>query len=59
MAKVIRCKDAGYDCDAVIRGATEDEALTKAAAHAKEFHGLEEVTPEVAEKVRGIIRDEN
>jgi predicted small metal-binding protein len=58
MAKVIRCKDAGFECDAVIKGDTEDEALQKAAAHAKEFHGLQEVTPEVAQKVRAIIRDE-
>lgn len=59
MAKVIRCKDAGFECDAVIKGETEDEALKAAAAHAKEFHGLEEVTPEVADKVRAIMRDED
>jgi predicted small metal-binding protein len=59
MAKVIRCKDAGFECDAVIKGETEDEALKEAAAHAKEFRGPEEVTPEVADKVRSIMRDED
>ena len=58
MAKVIRCKDAGYECDAVIRGETEEDALKQAAAHAKEFHDLKEVTPEVVDKVRAIMRDE-
>ena len=59
MAKVIRCKDAGFECDAVIRGETEEDALKQAAQHAKECHGLETVTPEVADKVRAIMRDED
>lgn len=58
MAKVIRCRDVGFDCNAVIRAETEEEALQKAAEHAQTAHGLENVTPEVAEKVKVVMREE-
>jgi predicted small metal-binding protein len=58
MAKVVRCRDVGFDCEGVIRADTEEEALAQAAAHAQEAHGLTEVTPEVAEAVRAAMRDE-
>jgi predicted small metal-binding protein len=58
MAKVIHCKDVGFDCAGVIRAATEDEALRMAAEHAKTVHGLQEITPEVVAKVKAVIRDE-
>jgi predicted small metal-binding protein len=57
MAKVLRCKDAGFDCKAEFRGETEEEVLRKAAEHAKEVHNLE-VTPEMATQVRALIKDE-
>ena len=58
MAKVINCKDVGFDCAGVIRADTEDEALHMAAEHAQVVHGLQEVTPEVVAKVKAVIRDE-
>ena len=58
MAKVINCKDVGFDCAGVIRAATEDEALQMAAEHAKAVHGLQEITPEVLAKVKAVIHDE-
>ena len=58
MAKVISCKDVGFDCEGVVRAETEEEALQIAAAHAKEVHGIQEITPEIAEKVKTAIRDE-
>ena len=57
MAKVIYCKDAGFDCTEVIRGQTEEEVLQKAAEHAKTVHNMD-VTPEMAQQVRSLIRDE-
>lgn len=57
MTKVLRCGDLMPGCDFEARGETEDEILQKAAAHAKNDHGME-VTPELAEKVRGAIRNE-
>jgi len=58
MAKALRCRDVGFDCEAVIRADTEEEALAHAAAHAQTVHGLKEVTPEVAAAVRAAMRDE-
>ena len=56
--KIIKCRDVGFDCDAVVRAPTEEQALQMAAQHAKEVHGLNTVPPEVVEKVRGAIKDE-
>ena len=57
MAKLLRCRDVGPDCDAEVRGETEDEILEQARAHAHADHGLE-VTPELVEAVRSAIKDE-
>jgi len=57
MSKVIHCRDAGFDCDAVVRAETEEEAMQIAAEHARTVHHVE-VTPEVAEKVRSVMREE-
>ena len=57
MAKEIRCRDVGFDCDGVIRADSEEEALQQAAAHAQSVHGLAEVTPEVVEKVKSVMRE--
>ncbi len=58
MAKVLRCRDVGFDCDGVIRAETEEEILKKAAEHAQAVHNLKEISEEVVEKVRTAIRDE-
>jgi predicted small metal-binding protein len=58
MTKVVRCKDVGFDCDAVVRAETEAEALEQVAAHAKEAHNMESVSADVVEKVRQVMRDE-
>ena len=58
MAKVVSCKDAGVECDFVIRGETEQDILRQAAEHARTAHNMTEIPPEVAEKLRGAIRDE-
>lgn len=58
MPKVVSCKDAGVDCDFVIRGENEQEILQQAAEHARTAHNMTEIPPEVAEKLRNAIRDE-
>lgn len=55
--KTLKCRDVGFDCDGEIRAASTDEVLQQAAAHAKAAHQLE-VTPELAEQVKRLIRDE-
>jgi predicted small metal-binding protein len=58
MAKVLCCRDVGFDCDGVIRAETEAEILKQAAEHAQKVHNLKEISPEVVEKVRAAIREE-
>jgi len=58
MTKVVNCRDVGFDCEGVIRAETEEEALKLVAEHAKEVHGMEDVPPEVVEKVRAVMREE-
>lgn len=52
----LRCKDVGFDCPGVVRGATKEEVLRQAAAHASEVHKVQ-VTPELAEKVSSLIQE--
>ena len=58
MTKIVKCRDVGFECEGVIRAETEKEALKLVAEHAKEVHGMQEVTADVAEKVRAVMRDE-
>lgn len=58
MTKVVRCRDVGFDCDAVVRAETEEEALEQVAAHAKSVHNMESVSADVIEKVRQVMHDE-
>lgn len=58
MAKVITCRDVGMDCDFVARGETVEDVLQACAKHGKEAHGMDEIPPELAEKVKAAIRDE-
>ena len=58
MAKVVRCRDVGFDCDGVVQAETVEEALKQVAAHAKAVHNVETVSEEVIEKVKKVMRDE-
>jgi predicted small metal-binding protein len=59
MAKVLKCKDVGMDCDFVARGETEEEVLKLAAEHAAPVHGMTEMSDEIVAKVRAAIHDES
>jgi len=56
--KVIKCSDAGFECNHVIRAKTSDEAVRLAADHARKVHGLKEIDQATTEKIRSIIREE-
>jgi predicted small metal-binding protein len=53
----LHCKDVGFDCPGVVRGATKEDVLKQAAEHAAQAHGTQ-VTPELAAKVSALIRDQ-
>jgi predicted small metal-binding protein len=56
MAKELRCRDVGMNCDFEARGNTEEEVLQQASAHARSAHQITEMPPELADKVRAAIR---
>lgn len=55
--KTLRCRDAGFDCEGVIQAASEEEVLSQAAEHAQAAHNVQ-VTPELAEQLKALIKDE-
>lgn len=57
MAKELRCGDLMPGCEAVVEGKDEAEVMDRAAEHAKSAHGLEQVPPELAGKVRSAIKE--
>jgi predicted small metal-binding protein len=56
--KTIRCREAGFDCDYVVKGETEEEVMKNGAEHAIKEHNMkeEDITPEFKEKVRSLVR---
>jgi predicted small metal-binding protein len=46
------------DCDFTAKGETELEVVQQCADHARAAHGINEIPPELATKVRAAIRDE-
>lgn len=55
--KTLYCRDAGFDCDAVVRAESEQEVLTQAAQHARDVHGVNP-TPELADNLSMLITEE-
>lgn len=56
--KTINCREAGFDCDYIVKGETEEEVLKNGMEHAKREHTMneEDITPEMKEKIKGLIR---
>jgi predicted small metal-binding protein len=55
MTKSIACSEVVPGCSFGAEAATEDELLKKVAAHAKDVHGVRDVTPELLAKVKAAI----
>jgi predicted small metal-binding protein len=55
--KTLRCRDAGFDCDEVVQATSEEEVLSQAAEHAQSAHNVQ-VTPELAEQIKTLIKDD-
>ena len=55
-AKYIACAEIVPDCPFTATAATEEDLLKKVVAHAAHDHGIAEVTPELAAKVKAAIR---
>ena len=56
--KTINCREAGFDCDHIVKGETDEEVLKNGMEHAKIDHNMKEkdITSEMKEKIRSLIR---
>jgi predicted small metal-binding protein len=57
MSKHIACTDVVSGCSFEASAKSEEELLKQVTAHARESHGVVEVTPELAHKVKAAIHD--
>jgi predicted small metal-binding protein len=49
----LNCRDVGVDCDfRVIGASSEDEIMQLAAVHAKMAHNINQLSPDLVEKVK-------
>ncbi len=57
--KTLSCREAGFDCDYVVKGETEEDIFRNGGQHAINAHGMkeEDITPEFKEKLRALIKD--
>jgi predicted small metal-binding protein len=55
--KTVTCREAGFDCDYVVKGETDDEVMKGGVQHLVKDHRMreEDITPEMKEKVRRLI----
>lgn len=55
----LSCKDAGYSCDFVASGNTDDEVMKKVAEHGKKVHGMKDsdFTADKVTKYRKLIHE--
>jgi predicted small metal-binding protein len=58
MTKIMKCADVGMDCDFEARGENEEQIMARAAEHARKDHGMDNIPPEVVQKVKAVIHDE-
>jgi predicted small metal-binding protein len=54
--KKIACGDVVPGCTFTATAATEEELLKKVVAHAAHDHGVKEVSPELAARVKAAIK---
>lgn len=57
MAKVLRCREIGVECDFEAKGRTVEEVLEKAKAHARTDHGVKRVTADYLKSWKKFIRN--
>ena len=57
LEKSLSCGDLIPGCKAVLTGKDEQEVMERAAAHAKQAHNMDSVSPEIAAKAKAAIKD--
>jgi predicted small metal-binding protein len=55
--KHFKCGEIVPGCEWTIDGESNEQILEHVAEHARDAHGMDEVPPEVQDRVRGLIVD--
>lgn len=54
--KQVTFRDAGLDCDFLVRSEKKDEVMSLASEHACQVHNICEISPELKDKIQASIR---
>lgn len=57
MSKHIACNDIVAGCGFTATAGSEEDLMKQVTRHAEDDHGVKEVTPELAAKVKAAIKD--
>jgi predicted small metal-binding protein len=55
--KQFRCGDVVLGCEWVTRSEDDDELFAEIRSHARDAHGMDEVPPEVEDKIQTVITE--
>jgi len=56
MSYSLACGDVVAGCATTLEAGSEDELMGQVADHARDEHGVTEITPELAEQVKGAVK---
>jgi len=56
MSYSLACGDVVPGCATTLEAGSEDELMAQVADHARDEHGVTEITPELAEQVKGAVK---
>lgn len=57
--KTFSCRSVGVDCDRTFTGQTNDDILKQIPDHAREMHGITQLSSEMQAKIQNAIQDES
>ena len=55
--KEFRCGEIVPGCEAVFEGETDDTILERISSHARDEHAMDEVPPEIVDRIRQSITE--
>jgi len=56
MSYSLACGDVVPGCASTLEAGSEDDLMAKVADHARDEHGVTEITPELADQVKGAVK---
>jgi len=56
MSYSIACGDVVTGCATTLEAGSEDELMARVADHARDEHGVTEITPDLADQVKGAVK---